>query len=129
MDADHDRDSSHDAGTVTRMARAIELVASAHAARAKEEAGKDLSRIISGIVLLGLALFFVVPVVILLDAAGALYLTGHWQLTLPASLLTVAGVNVAIACVVALVARSRLAPPVMVETRATLKRAAIVLRG
>jgi len=127
-ESDESRDSVS-AGTASRLVRAVELIASAHASRARDEAAKDLSRMASGGVLLVLALVLVVPIVVLFDVAAALALFERGALSLPLALATVAMINVLIAISMGLLARSRLSSPVLVETRATLKRAAIVLRG
>lgn len=116
-------------GTLTRLVRAVELLLSAHASRAREEASKDLSRMLSGALLLLAALFFLALVVPLADVAASLLVHDRYGWSLPASLGWVASANVLVALLLAFVARGRLSTPVLVETRATLKRAAIVLRG
>ena len=116
-------------GTVGRLVGAVELVAVAHAKRAKEEVGRDLGRLVVGAVLLVGALALLLPIVVLLDIAVSLYLAQRAAMSLPAALAWVAAGNGVMACILGLLARSRLAHPVLVETRATLKRAAIVLRG
>lgn len=116
-------------GTLGRLVSALELIASAHASRAREEAGKDASRVLGGVVLLLLAIFFCVPVVLLVDAALVLYLVERGTFSLPAALGAVAAGNALVVLALGLRARSQLEAPVLVETRATLKRAAIVIRG
>ncbi len=116
-------------GTLMRLVSAVELLASAHASRAREEAGKDLSRMLSGALLLLVAFFLLAPIVVLLDVAAALWAHEHYAWSLPASLGWVAATNAVLALLLVFVARGRLRSPVLVETRATLKRAALVLRG
>ena len=128
-DTDERSDDQVTTSTLGRLVRAVELIASAHASRAREEAGKDLSRMASGGLLLLLGLLLFVPIVALLDVALSLLIADRAPMSLALSLACVAGGNALVALVLGLTARSRLSSPVLVETRATLKRAAIVLRG
>ena len=57
-----------DEGTLSRAFAAVELLASAHASRAKDEAGRDLSRIGSGAVLLLVGALFLMFTLLLADA-------------------------------------------------------------
>jgi hypothetical protein len=107
----------------------VELVASAHASRAKDEASRDLSRVAIGTVLFCLALVFALAAALLVDAAAAIELAERLEWPMPAALAAVAGANLAVGLALGLLARARLRSPVMVETRATLKRAAMVIRG
>jgi len=129
METGSDAASTPESGAVGRLFGAVELIASAHASRARDEAGRDLSRIGSGAALVVVATFFFVPTLLLVDVAVALLLRDRAGLALYAALLSVAGANAAIALGALLVARARLASPVLVETRATIKRAALVIRG
>ncbi len=118
-----------DAGMATRMLGAVELIASAHASRARDEASRDLSRIVSGAALLALAFVLFLPALFLANVAAVLAVEARWAPGLASSAGIVAAADVAIALLVALAGRARLAAPVMQETRATLKRAVAVLRG
>ncbi len=118
-----------DEGTLSRAFAAVELLASAHASRAKDEAGRDLSRVGSGAVLLAVGALLLMFTLLLADVLLVLLLIERAQLAPYMAVLAVAGVNLALALVCLLLGRARLKKPVMVETRATLKRAAIVMRG
>ena len=118
-----------DEGTLSRAFAAVELLASAHASRAKDEAGRDLSRIGSGAVLLAVGALLLMFTLLLADVLLVLLLIERAQLAPYMAVLAVAGVNLALTLVCLLLGRARLKKPVMVETRATLKRAAIVMRG
>jgi len=116
-------------GTLVRVVSAVELLVSAHASRAKDEAARDLGRIAGALLLLGAAALFGALAVGILDVALALFLRARLGWPLPLALGAVAGGNVALALVLAWIARARLALPVLPETRATLRRAAVALRG
>jgi hypothetical protein len=118
-----------DEGTLSRAFAAVELLASAHASRAKDEAGRDLSRIGSGAVLLAAGALFLMFTLLLADVLAVVLLVERAHLALTMAVLAVAGVNLALGLVCLLIGRARLKKPVLVETRATLKRAAIVMRG
>ena len=118
-----------DEGTLSRAFAAVELLASAHASRAKDEAGRDLSRVGSGAVLLAVGALLLMFTLLLADVLLVLLLIERAQLAPYMAVLAVAGVNLALALVCLLLGRARLKKPVMVETRATLKRAAIMMRG
>ena len=118
-----------DEGTLSRAFAAVELLASAHASRAKDEAGRDLSRIGSGAILLVAGALFSMFALLFADVLGVVLLVERAHLALPMAVLAVAGANLALGLVCLLVGRARLKQPVLVETRATLKRAAIVMRG
>lgn len=116
-------------GTLSRAFAAFELLASAHASRAKDEAGRDLSRIGTGAVLLVVGALFLMFTLLLADVLAVVLLVERAKLALTMAVLAVAGVNLALALVCLVIGRARLKKPVLVETRATLKRAAIVMRG
>lgn len=128
VDAKND-DPLADAGPSARLLRAAELLLSAHASRARDEASRDLSRVGAGAVLLVAAVALAAPALLLLDLALVLVVEQKMRWGFPASCAFVAFVDLALAAAAALAARSRLVAPLMVETRSTLKRAAIVLRG
>jgi hypothetical protein len=118
-----------DGGPSARLLRAAELLVSAHASRARDEASRDLSRIGSGAVLLVAAIALAAPALLLLDLALVLVVEQKMRWGFPASCAFVAVVDLVLAVGAAFAARSRLMAPVLVETRSTLKRAAVVLRG
>jgi hypothetical protein len=118
-----------DEGTLSRAFAAVELLASAHASRAKDEAGRDLSRIGSGALLLVVGALFLMFTLLLADVLAVLLLVERARLAAYMAVLAVAGVNLTLGLASLLIGRARLKKPVMVETRATLKRAAIVMRG
>ena len=116
-------------GVTTRLFGAVELIASAHASRAKEEATRDVSRIASGALLIALAVALVMPALFLASLAAVLLLEDQARLGFPTSAAVVACIDLVLALAIASAGRARLTAPVLQETRATLKRAATVLRG
>ncbi len=116
-------------GAPTRLLRAAELLASAHASRAKDEAARDASRLLGGAMLLGVAVALAALAVLLLDAAAVLLVHERTSVGLAGSCAVVAACNALLALGVALVARGKLAAPLLRETRATLRRAVTVIRG
>lgn len=116
-------------GALMRGVRAVEVLASAHASRAKEEARRDLGRIGSGVGLFALAALLAIPAVVLLHVALVIVLHERSGLPWATAAAAVAGGDVAIGALAILLGRARLRTPVMVETRATLKRAVAVLKG
>jgi hypothetical protein len=117
------------AGTSSRLLRAAEVLVSAHASRAKDEAARDASRIGTGAVLIVIALGFVFPALFLLNVAVVFLVEARFAWGFPASATAVAAGDLIVALVVLQLARAKLAAPVLVETRATLKRVASVVRG
>lgn len=126
---DNNSDDTVDMSASTRLVRAAELLLSAHASRARDEASRDLSRIGGGAVLLVAAVALAAPALLLLDLALVLVVEDHVRWGFPASCAFVALVDLVLAVAAAYAARARLTAPVLVETRSTLKRAAVVLRG
>ena len=116
-------------GPLMRGVRAVEVLASAHASRAKEEARRDLGRIGVGVALFALAALLAIPAVLFLHVA--LVVTLHERSALPwaTASAAVAGGDVVLGALAILIGRARLRTPVMVETRATIKRAVAVLKG
>ncbi len=121
--------SAGDTGMLTRGYRAFELLVSVHAKVARNEASRDLRRIVSGLVLAAVALSLAGFALILGHAAAVLVVQRRLQWDLAPSIGAVAGADVAVALVLLLVARARLSTPVLTETRAMVKKAAGVLRG
>lgn len=124
-----ERDGNVSVGAIERLVRALEVLLSAHASRARDEASRDISRIGAGAVLLVLALALVAPALLLLDLAAVLVIQEHLRWGWAASCVAVAALDVVLAGLALTAARARLAAPVLVETRSTLKRAALVIRG
>lgn len=122
-------DGNVSVGAIERLVRALEVLLSAHASRARDEASRDISRIGAGAVLLVLALALVAPALLLLDLAAVLVIEEHLRWGWAASCVAVAALDVALAGLALAAARARLGAPVLVETRSTLKRAALVIRG
>lgn len=116
-------------GLLSRMVRALELIASVHVSRARDEAGRDVSRLVKGVVLGVAALAMALPVLLLLEVAATLTVRQRFGLGEVASVLVVAGGNALLALALAFTAKRRLSAPLLVETRATLKRAIVVVRG
>jgi hypothetical protein len=116
-------------GVATRLLKAGEVLASAHAARAKEEASRDLSRILMAFALFGLAALLLMPACLLAHVGLVSWIHDRYGISIASASGGLAAMDVVLALLLALVARARLSSPVMVETRATLKRAVAVLRG
>lgn len=116
-------------GTIARLVNALELIGSAHASRARDEAKRDASRLVSGLLLGLVAVLLVIPAVAVADVAAALALAARGVLSLPSALAAAAAIDALVVVALVLAARARFTSPVLVETRATLKRAALVLRG
>jgi len=112
-----------------RAFHAFELLFSAHARVARLEARADAGRIASGLVLAAVAVALLVFALLLGHAAAVLSVERRFQWGLPTSLGAVAGADVFLAMLLFLRARTRLATPVLAETRAMVKKAASVLRG
>ncbi len=117
------------AGASGRLLRAAEVLVSAHASRAKDEASRDVSRIGTGALLIVIALAFVFPALLLVNVAAVFLVEARFGWGWPASATVVAAGDLVIALLALQVARAKLAAPVLVETRATLKRVASVVRG
>jgi hypothetical protein len=114
---------------LVRAYRAFELLFSVHAKLARREAGDDLRRIVSGLVLAVLALGLVSFALVLGHAAAVFAVERRFQWGYPTSIGAVAGADALLALVLFLVARARLSAPVLPETRAMVKKAAAVLKG
>jgi hypothetical protein len=104
---------------LVRAYRAFELLFSVHAKLARREAGDDLRRIVSGLVLAVLALGLVSFALVLGHAAAVFAVERRFQWGYPTTIGAVAGAD----------ARARLSAPVLPETRAMVKKAAAVLKG
>jgi hypothetical protein len=120
---------SDEAGLSLRLLRAGETLVRAHADRAKREASADLSRIVSGIVTLALALVFGLVALAALELALLFALREFGALSWLHAALAVAGTNLAVGAALTLIGRARLKKPVLAETRKTLHEAIEVLRG
>jgi len=112
-----------------RLFGAVELMVGAHAARARREASDDARRVIGGAALVAFAAALLVPVVLLFDVAVAVVLVEKFELDLAVALAVVALSNLVVGLGAFSRGRARLRAPVLKETRATLKQAALVLRG
>ncbi len=121
--------SAADTGMWMRGYRAFELLFSVHAKVARSEASRDLRRVVTGIVLVVVAISLVGFAFILAHAAAVLVVQRRLQWDWAPSIGIVAGADVGIALVLLLMARARLSTPVLTETRAMVKKAAGVLRG
>ena len=121
--------TSEESGLSLRLLRALETLARAHAEHAKKEAERDLSRIISGAILLAIALLLAGAAFVGLQLGAVFALHEFARLAWTYAALIVAGANTSIALIVFLLGRARVSRPVMTETRRTLKQAMVVLRG
>ncbi len=116
-------------GLSTRLLKAGETLLHAHAEHAKEEARRDMSRIISGVVLVLAAVLVVSFALLAVQVVAVLALHEFARLPWFHAVLALIGIDVVLAGLLALVGRSRLKRPVLSETRKTLKQAYVVLRG
>ena len=122
-------DDDPSAGLALRALRAIEQLAAAQVATAKREARKDAARVIAGIVL-GLSAIGLFAAALALGQVAAVFLVqARFGLSWPLALLSVAGGDAALAALLYVLARRRLSPPVLAETRAMARRAAAVIAG
>ncbi len=112
-----------------RLLEAAGMLVSTHAERAQREASDDAKRVLVGAALIGVAAALGLPIVLLVDVALAVMLVEESGLGLAPALAAVAAMNALLALLALGAGRSRLRAPVLKETRATLKRAARVLRG
>lgn len=122
------RAESADTGILVRAFRAIELLVSAHARLVRLEARNDLGRIVSALVLAAVGLTLLSFALILAHAAAVFAVERRFQWGIPASLGAVAGADVFVAMILLLVARARLARPVLTDTRAMVAKATALLR-
>lgn len=114
---------------LVRLYRAFDLLFSVHARAARREAGADLRRIATGLLLFGIALSLLGFALILGHAAAVLLVERRFGWGYGPSIGAVAGADVGLALFLFLLGRARLATPVLTETRAMMKKAASVLRG
>jgi hypothetical protein len=112
-----------------RLFEAAGMLVSSHAERAQKEATDDAKRVMGGVVLIALAGALALPVVLLVDVALAVLLVENAGLGLASALGAVAASNALVALLALRAGKARLDAPVLKETRATIKRAAQVLRG
>jgi len=116
-------------GLGTRALRAGRVLVSTQLAAAEREARADAQRIGGGVVVLCVAAVFALAAALSLHAAAVAYVQARFGMSLSLSLLAVAGADALVALALALIGRAKLAAPVMVETRAMVKRTADALRG
>ncbi|MBN8611145.1 MAG: phage holin family protein [Deltaproteobacteria bacterium] len=116
-------------GLFARALRAVEVLVSAHVSLARVEAKADLARILSGVALLVMAIALATLACAIGHVALVLVLEAQLACGYETALAAVAATDAALATVLMLLARARLAAPVLVETRSMLTKAAVTLRG
>lgn len=118
-----DREDDHRSGPSIsgRMFRLLGGLFSVHAEIAKQELGRDQSRILTGIILLVVGLSCISMVVLLLQGV-LVWLIMQRGLALGYALLIVAGIDLVVAASMIALARRSFAKPMMPETRALLRR-------
>jgi hypothetical protein len=116
-------------GILMRVYRTVELLLTLHAKAARREASDDLRRVMSGALLMLVAFVLVLFALTLGHAAAVLAVERRFQWGYPASIGAVAGADLVLGWILFAVARARLRPPVLSETRALVKKTAAVLRG
>ncbi len=104
-----------------RIFRVLGGLLSVHADIAKQELGRDQSRILRGVILLVVGLSFVSMVVLLLQGV-LVWLFMQRGLLLGWALLCVAGIDLLMAAGSIALSRRAFAKPVLPETRALLRR-------
>ena len=112
-----------------RVLRAIETLMAAHVLAARDEAVRDARRLLAGVLLLVIAMSLVFVAVLLGHAAAAWWVMDEMRVSWPAALLAVGGADLVAAVVLGLLARSRLAAPLLRNTRALARRTAAALAG
>ena len=124
-----DTNNKNSAGILGRIWGAFRLLIDAQIASAKREASQDASRMLGGLALAALGASLFMTGLVLVQVALVFWVQARFALAWPVALLAVAGGNVLVAMVLFGAARMKLAPPVLVETRAMMKRVAGVITG
>ncbi len=115
-----------DVGLTSRVLKAGSILADAHLSIARQEARRDAERVGAGVALLAVAALLIGCALVLLHVVGVVALSP--RLGIGRACLALAGLDFVVAMLLGLVARSRLAAPVLGETRAMLRRTASALR-
>ena len=116
-------------GFLARLLRVLEALLTAAADTARNEARRDLRRLLVGIILLAAGVFLALTALALLSVALVFVVHATWHTGWPTAILSVAGANVVLGAGIAIAGRQRLAAPVLCETRAMLRRTATILVG
>ena len=109
-------------GTVPGLVRALGSVLGVHIQYAQREARTDMGRVISGVVLLGIAALFVMLAVLFGHVALAYYLSLATKLDALGAVAVVGAGDLGIAVLLVLIGRARLKKPVLEQTRTLVKR-------
>lgn len=109
---------------VTRLLAVVQSLASAHLQLAQQEASRDLSRVITGTVLLLCAALFAVTGWLTANALAAMFLAAWTSLALIESVAIIFGLNVVLALLFATLGVRKVRRPVLKETRGLLKKTA-----
>ncbi len=109
---------------VTRLLAVVQSLAQAHLQLAQQEASRDLSRMITGAVLLACAALFAVTGWLTANALASMFLAAWTTLALIESVAVVFGVNVLLALVFGTLGVRKVRRPVLKETRGLLKKTA-----
>ncbi len=120
-DYDRDESPSYVPSISGRMFRLLGGLFSVHAEIAKQELGRDRSRILGGIILLVVGLSCISMVILLLQGV-LVWLFMRLGIALGFALLIVAGIDLLFAGIAIALSQRALARPVMPETRALLRR-------
>lgn len=127
-----------DAGTgapvdiASRLIRIVKNLLSAHIVLARQEASRDLTRIVVGFGLIAGACVLTTTAWFMANATAVVWLAQNqsgWQMGWIGALGTVFGVNIGGALLLAAIGVSRVRRPVMKETRGMLVRTAQTLTG
>ena len=106
---------------------AFELIFSAHLGAAKREAAGDFSRIFGGVVTVLIALIFLLFALAVAHLGAAFAIVHTLGRSYGFAISAVCGADLCIGLLLLLRARARLSAPLLVETRATLKKVAQVI--
>ena len=109
-------------GLASRAVSVGGALVEAHMVVARREAREDAARVAIGLALVGTAVVAVVFTALLLEAAAVVAAVEVLRIHPLYALLGVAGANALVAALAVLIARSQLARPVMVETRALVQK-------
>jgi hypothetical protein len=93
-----------------------------HVEVAAREAARDRSRIVSGVVLVGVGAAVLALLLVMLHVAAACFVHERWSLPFSESAAAVAGADLVLGALLLLVGRRRLRGPVMPETRSMIAR-------
>lgn len=128
--ADSDgKGSMSETSLLFRVYRVLKMLVSMQARLARREAREGVRRMMTAVVLAAIACALLSMALLLGHAALVMAIEQHYGLGYPASIGAVAGGDVVLALFLFLVARARMAAPILPETREMVKKAAAAMVG